>query len=104
MSIRLTPTQYRTLSIIARYPNGQTILTAGIWCDRHHQTLLKRGLLRLRADPFKTKASMLHGSITLRGRLAVHQTPIRIRKAAEADAERDYQKYIRDIEEGRVDV
>jgi hypothetical protein len=98
MSDKLTPEQYRTLSIIARYPNGQTMLLPLYWRDRHHQALIKRGFLRLRANPFTTKASMLRGSITARGRKAVEQASRLVRAVAKANADRDYERYVREQE------
>lgn len=102
MGNRLTPNQFRTLEIIGGYPSGQTMLLPMYWRDRHHQALLRRGLLRVRADPFKTKAHMLRGSITKRGRDAVRGTSQAVRAQAKVDAERDYEKYVREIEEGRA--
>lgn len=98
MSDKLTPSQYRTLSIIARYPGGQTALLALHWCDRHHQALLKHGYLKLRADPFKTKADMLRGSITARGRKAVASASDRVKAQAKADEQRDHERYVRERE------
>ena len=98
MRDRLTPAQYRTLSIIAECPGGRTFLIPEIWRDRHHQTLLRRGLLSLRADPFKTKANMLYGGITARGRKAVAGAPAGVRRQAKAAADRDYAKYIAEQE------
>lgn len=98
---QLTTLQYRTLSIIAKYPDGVTMLLPMYWKDRHHQTLLKRGFLRLRADPFKTKASMLHGRITARGRAAVKTASPSVRARAKEAADRAYARYVRELEEGR---
>ncbi len=94
MSNRLTPLQYRTLNFIAKGPSGQTMLLPVYWRDRHHQTLLKRGFLRLRADPFKTKANMLRGHITARGRRAVETAAEAVKRRAREDDQRDYEAYI----------
>lgn len=90
MTDRLTPNQYRTLEIVAKCPGGQTMLLPIYWRDHHHQSLLKRGMLYLRADPFKTKASMLYGRITARGRKAVRDASESVRAKAQAAAERDF--------------
>lgn len=94
MSDRLTPTQYRTLRFIADCPKGQTMLIPVHWRGRHHQALLRRGLLNLRADPFKTRAIMLRGRITARGRRAVQSASAAVRARAKADSDRDYEKYV----------
>lgn len=86
----LTPRQYRTLSFIATCPKGQTMLMPVYWRDRHHQALLRRGLLRLKADPFKTRASMLYGCITARGRRAVERATDAVKRRAKADEDREH--------------
>jgi hypothetical protein len=99
MSMKLTPRQYSTLEFIATCPNGRTLLLPMYWRDRHHQALIKRGFLRLRADPFMTKANMLRGLITAKGRKAVEQTPPLVRAVAKANEDRDYERYVREQEE-----
>lgn len=100
MTDRLTPAQFRTLEFIAECPRGQTMLLPLYWRDQHHQALLRRGFLRLRADPFKTKAIMLRGRITARGRAAVENASPLIRAVAKANADRDYAKYCAEVEDG----
>ncbi len=99
---KLTPTQFRTLEIISKCPGGQTMLLPLYWRGRHHQSLLARGFLRLRSDPFKTKAHMLRGHITAVGRRAVRDATPAVRAQAKKAADRDYAKYAREIEEGRA--
>jgi hypothetical protein len=100
MMPRLTVEQFRTLEIIARYPGGMTLLLPMYWRDRHHQSMIRRGFLRLRADPFKTKANMLRGRITANGRKAVQSASAAVRAQAKANADRDYEKYMREREAG----
>src|SRR5258706_15533769 len=99
MSDRLTSAQFRTLDFIATCPRGQTLLLQLWWRDRHHQGLIRRGFLRLRVDPFKTKATMLRGWITAAGRKAVAGASATIRARAKADDDRDYRKYVRFLKE-----
>jgi hypothetical protein len=103
MATRLTPAQFLTLDFIER-GGGRTMLLPVYWRDRHHQTMVRGRLLRLRADPFKTKANMLHGSITKLGREAVKGASDAIRAKAKVISDRAYRKYIRDIEEGRIEA
>jgi hypothetical protein len=99
MGERLTPAQYRTLSIIAE--TGFTLLLPMYWRDRHHQALLRHDFFRMRSDPFKTKADMLRGWITAKGRRAVESASASVRAKAKADADRDYAKYVAELEAGR---
>lgn len=101
MAERITAEQYSTLSIIAQ--TGRTFLLPEHWRNRHYQSLLRRGLLRLRADPFKTKALMLFGSITKRGREAVAGAPQSIRDRAKALQDQDYLDYRAAIERGEIE-
>lgn len=98
MASRLTPAQYRTLSYIMLFPDRATLLLPLYWRDRHHQVLIRRGFLQLRADPFKTKAIMLRGRVTVRGCLAVLATPEAVKTQARVAEDRDYEKYMRDRE------
>lgn len=98
--MKLTVAQFRTLEFIAGCPKGQTFLLPLYWRDRHHQALIRRGLLRIGADPFKTKAHMLRGRITGRGRKAVAAATLALRAAAAAAERRDFEKYVRELEEG----
>lgn len=96
---RLTAAQFNTLQFI-RDGGGKTFLLPMHWRDQHHQALLKRGLLSLRTDPFKTKANMLYGRITARGRKAVSFASAGVREKAKAASERSYAKYVSEIERG----
>lgn len=102
MTTRLTPAQFNTLQFIDQ-GGGTTHLLPIYWRDRHHQALLRHNLLRLRADPFKTKAGMLKGWITARGRAAIVAAPPAVRDKAKALSDRAYERYIADIEAGRVE-
>lgn len=99
MSDKLTPAQFNTLEFIAT-GGGVTGLMTYHWRDRHHQSLIRRGLLRMRADPFKTKSDYLYGSITARGRKAVASASAAVRTKAKAASDRDYEKYMRELEVG----
>ena len=68
---RLTAAQYSTLSFYTETKIGKTLMLTSFWRDRHHQALIRHGYLRLRADPFKTRAAFLAGWITGRGKRAV---------------------------------
>lgn len=98
MRDKLTPAQYWTLSLVMLYPGGATQLLPLHWRDRHHQSLIRRGFIRLRTDPFKTKAIMLRGEVTLRGKNAVLATPAAVKAEARAAADRHYEKYMRECE------
>ena len=102
MSDALTPLQFRTLDFIASCPDGHTDLLPLHWRGRHHQQLIRRGFLRLRADPFKTKASMLRGSITVRGRAAVKSASAAVRERAKNDVDRDYAAYAALVRFGEI--
>lgn len=102
MGNRITPAQFNTLQFIKR-GGGRTGLMTIYWRDRHHQSLLRKGLLRLRTDPFKTKADYLYGSITAAGRKAVANASAAVRDKAKALSDRAYKRYIADIEAGRVE-
>lgn len=91
MSTRLTVYQYRVLEFIAVI--GHTQLLPMHWRDRTHQALIRGGHLRLRADPFKTKAGMLKGWITAKGRKAVASASEAVKAQAKRDADRDYNKF-----------
>lgn len=97
MSKKLTPTQFNTLQFIEQ-GGGTTGLMTIYWRDRHHQALLRKGLLRMRTDPFKTKADYLYGSITAAGRKAVAETSATVRAKAKAASDRYYEKYVREME------
>jgi hypothetical protein len=98
MADRLTAAQYWTLSLIMLYPGGATRLLPLHWRDRHHQSLIRRGFIRLRTDPFKTKAIMLRGEVTQRGKNAVLATPETVKVEARVAADRHYDKYVRECE------
>ncbi len=100
MRERLTPTQYRTLRIISECLGGRTFLIPSIWRDRHHQSLIKRKFLCLGADPFKTKANMLHGRITARGREALRLVCKSVVIQAKFDEARDQRAYAAEQERG----
>lgn len=102
MSTRITPAQFNTLQFINQ-GGGSTILLPLYWRDRHHQALLRHKLLRLRTDPFKTKASVLKGWITAKGREAMRSAPGSVQDKAKALTDRAYELYIADIEAGRVE-
>lgn len=99
MSAKLTPAQFNTLEFIAT-GGGTTGLMTYHWRNRHHQSLIRKGLLRLRADPFKTKTDYLYGSITAAGRKAVAGASDALRAKAKAASDRDYEKYVRELEAG----
>lgn len=102
MKTRLTPAQFNTLQFIAQ-GGGTTHLLPVYWRDRHHQALLRHKLLRLRADPFRTKAGMLKGWITAKGRAAVADASAAVREKAKVLQDRDYERYIADLEAGRAE-
>ena len=58
MSSRITPSQFNTLEFINQ-GGGTTHLLPVHWRNRHHQALLRHKFLRLRTDPFKTKAGWI---------------------------------------------
>lgn len=96
MGIRITPAQFNTLQFIEQ-GGGTTHLLPVHWCDTHHQALLRHKLLRLRTDPFKTRAGMLKGTITAKGRRAVALASDSVRAKAKALSERDYRRYLADL-------
>lgn len=102
MSSRITPAQFNTLEFINQ-GGGTTHLLPVYWRDRHHQALLRHKFLRLRTDPFKTKAGMLIGRITAKGRRAVAAATESVRTKAKALSDRNYDRYIADIEAGRAE-
>lgn len=99
MSAKLTPAQFNTLEFIAT-GGGSTGLMTRHWRDRHHQSLIRKGLIRLRTDPFRTKTDYLYGSITAAGRKAVASASASVRAKAKAMEDRDYEKYMRELEAG----
>lgn len=102
MSTRITPAQFNTLQFINQ-GGGSTLLLPVYWRDRHHQALLRHKLLRLRTDPFKTNASMLKGWITAKGREAVRSATGSLQDKAKALSDRDYERYMAEIEAGRAE-
>jgi hypothetical protein len=93
MTDRLTPQQFITLEFIATCPKGRTMLHPSWWRDRHHQRLIERGLLRLPTDPFKSKATLLYGSITAKGRKAVSAATANVRAKAKELSDRAFEAY-----------
>ncbi|MGQ3297701.1 hypothetical protein [Reyranella sp.] len=99
MSAKLTPAQFNTLQFIEQ-GGGKTGLMTIHWRNRHHQSLIRKGLLRLRTDPFKTKTDYIYGWVTAAGRKAVAGASATLRAKAEAASDRDYEKYVRELEAG----
>ena len=79
----MTPHQYITLSAACQC-GGRIMLTPEHWRGRTAQSLIRRGWARLKADPFKTKRSMLFGRITRAGRIAVGNEPKSMAKRVDA--------------------